>query len=206
MRYDGGGAAMVVDRTTPARWVLDLRVHAEFELNAALSAADGVARAPLFFTPAQFDGRAVLHMDPTTTPPTLLSVESFVLQVPTSLRFNVDLEWFVPPPASPAPVHDPAPCTGEASWECEMRVDIAAVGALRVGTPDPAAATADAAPQTLDPPPTAAAAAALEQALYPFLKAVEYVSPLTEALERARTEHKLLHVLLMWGCLADQSC
>ncbi|KAJ7406670.1 Selenoprotein N [Willisornis vidua] len=48
------------------------------------------------------------------------------------------------------------------------------------------------------------AAQKLEVAMYPFKK-ISYL-PFTEAFERAKAEKKLVHSILLWGALDDQSC
>ncbi|KAL8220632.1 UNVERIFIED_CONTAM: hypothetical protein K2H54_050944 [Gekko kuhli] len=48
------------------------------------------------------------------------------------------------------------------------------------------------------------AAHKLEVAMYPFKK-VSYF-PFTQAFERAKSESKLVHSILLWGALDDQSC
>nr|XP_015204046.1 PREDICTED: selenoprotein N-like [Lepisosteus oculatus] len=48
------------------------------------------------------------------------------------------------------------------------------------------------------------AARRLEVTLYPFKK-VSYL-PFLEAFDRAKAENKLVHSILLWGALDDQSC
>lgn len=48
------------------------------------------------------------------------------------------------------------------------------------------------------------AARRLEVAMYPFKK-VTYL-PFTEAFDQAKAKNKLVHSILLWGALDDQSC
>lgn len=171
------------------------RIHAEFQLN-------DVPNFPFWFTPGQFTGNIVLSKDG-------LHVRHFHLNVPNNRSLNVDMEWLY-----------------GASESSNMEVDIGYLPQMELKSTGPSTPSViiDEEGNVIDSKDInqepiqfvfedihwsaeisqQEAVHRLEVTLYPFKK-VDYL-PFSEAFERAEAENKLLHSILLWGALDDQSC
>ena len=133
---------------------------------------------PFWYTPAHFTGHIL--MDTATD-----TVYQFEFGVPISRRLNVDMEWIV--------------SSDDIEGE-KMEVDIGYIPSMKLYIN-----------QTTEGLPTwekeisfEEARADLDKILYPFKK-IPYLE-IREAVETAKAEDKLVHSILMWGSLDDQSC
>ncbi|KAJ7989216.1 hypothetical protein DPEC_G00317200 [Dallia pectoralis] len=171
------------------------RIHAEFQLNEAPD-------FPFWFTPGQFTGNIVLSWDSS-------HVRHFSLYVPNDRTLNVDMEWLY-----------------GASESSNMEVDIGYLPQmeLQASSPSTPSFIQDEEGNIIDSRGGGSGpvqfvfedilwtseisredtARRLEVTFYPFKK-VQYL-PFTEAFERAQAEGKLVHSILLWGALDDQSC
>lgn len=115
-------------------------------------------------------------------------VESFHLAVPNNRSLNVDMEWLVKEKE-------------EADVDVEMEVDIGFLPQLelRVESPLPGNNIKWDSEISFEE-----VYKAIEEKFYGFKK-VSYV-PFQNAVVQAKTEKKLLHHILVWGALDDQSC
>lgn len=137
-------------------------------------------RRPFWFSPSQFSGRIVLSEDGS-------AVHHFNVHVPAERRLNVDLEWLT------GSQHD-----GE---EESMEVDIGHIPEMAldfVGGETPSNVTWSYKMSTEE------ARQALNRMFFPFLN-VPYHN-LTTAAALARQERKMVHSVVLWGNLDDQSC
>lgn len=169
------------------------RIHSEFQLNEP-------PFYPFWFTPGQFTGNLVVTRDQK-------KIIHFHMYVPTEKRLNVDMEWLN------------GPLEGE-----NMEVDIGFMPQMEVTITAPSVPLT---PDTqhmkdLEVPnddtmankvsnikwtkeiTVAEARRNLEVKMYPF-KEVEYFN-FTNSFERAIEDKKLVHSILLWGALDDQSC
>ncbi|CAH1276959.1 SELENON [Branchiostoma lanceolatum] len=204
IRFAPQGAVATV-RAENERWVdVVFRIHAEFQLNES-------PQYPFWFMPAQFTGNIVLTRDASR-------VRHFHLYVPTNRPINAVLEWLDAPgnkshevdagyiprmeltsvaPSSPVLIHqqdgsymdqrqaqlteecflfEPKMFLEEDYADIQWNSEISMEEAMR----------------------------SLELKMYPF-KTVPYYN-FTEAFSRAESENKLVHSILLWGALDDQSC
>lgn len=171
------------------------RIHAEFQLNEPPD-------FPFWFSPGQFTGHIVISKDAS-------HVRQFHLFVPNNRSLNVDMEWLYG--------------TSESS---NMEVDIGYLPKMELLATGPSIPSViydengnavDSRDPLGDPIEFVfeeihwqseiswtQAAKKLEVTMYPFKK-VPY-HPFTEAFDRAVAENKLVHSILLWGALDDQSC
>lgn len=167
--FPSGTAAVVVGATNGTLDVL-FRSHIEYQISRP-------PQKPLWFTPAQFEGRLVISEDGFT-------LHHFEAHVPTGRQLNVDLEWL----------------TRRYKGGAETtEVDIGKVAemALMLDSPNPDV------PKMLGTPITDARKK-LDQMFFPFLK-VQYHN-LSAAAVEATKRNKLVHSIVTWGPLDDQSC
>lgn len=171
------------------------RIHAEFQLN-------DVPNFPFWFTPGQFTGNIIVSKDAS-------HVRHFRLYVPANRSLNVDMEWLY-----------------GASESSNMEVDIGYLPQLELRSTGPSTPSVivDEEGNVIDSRDGSSepiqfvfeeihwsseineeeAFRRLEVTFYPFKK-VPYL-PFAEAFERAKLEKKLVHSILLWGALDDQSC
>uniref|UniRef100_A0A8C5UYP6 EF-hand domain-containing protein n=1 Tax=Microcebus murinus TaxID=30608 RepID=A0A8C5UYP6_MICMU len=181
--------------TSPWTCALPCRIHAEFQLSEPPD-------FPFWFSPGQFTGHVILSKDAT-------HVRDFRLFVPNHRSLNVDMEWLY-----------------GASESSNMEVDIGYVPQMELEATGPSVPSMilDEDGNMIDSHLPSGeplqfvfeeiewqqelsweeAARRLEVAMYPFKK-VTYL-PFAEAFDRAQAEHKLVHSILLWGALDDQSC
>ncbi|KAK3598667.1 hypothetical protein CHS0354_020428 [Potamilus streckersoni] len=169
------------------------RLHAEFQLNEP-------PRYPFWFTPAQFKGNLIISRDYT-------KILYFNMYVPNDRKLNVDMEWLNGPKESENMEVD-------IGYMPEMTLNITGVS-IKLG-PDNQYIRDIPIPQ--DPRllqkvkdlkwskeiTQQEAQKKLEIYLYPFKKVPYY--NFTTAIDKARDENKLIHSILLWGALDDQSC
>lgn len=133
---------------------------------------------PFWFTPAYFTGNIVLN----TKTGDLLQ---FNLHVPTTNELNVDLEWY-----------------GSNRPDDNLMVDIGYLPVMELKS------TFSFSQENVynwsDEISVEEAQKILEKAFFPF-KQVDYL-PFEKALLKAKEESKLIHHIVLWGSLDDQSC
>lgn len=189
-----GGEAPAQQGPLPAR-LLPARIHAEFQLSEPPD-------FPFWFSPGQFTGHIILSKDAT-------HVRDFRLFVPNHRSLNVDMEWLY-----------------GASESSSMEVDIGYIPQMELEATGPSVPSVilDEDGNMIDSHLPSGeplqfvfeeinwqqelnweeAAQRLEVAMYPFKK-VTYL-PFTEAFNQAKATNKLVHSILLWGALDDQSC
>uniref|UniRef100_A0A3Q2DG87 Selenoprotein N n=1 Tax=Cyprinodon variegatus TaxID=28743 RepID=A0A3Q2DG87_CYPVA len=194
-RFAPQGTVACIRASSDFYYDIIFRIHAEFQLN-------DVPNFPFWFTPGQFTGNIVLSKDAS-------HVRHFHLYVPSNRSLNVDMEWLY-----------------GASESSNMEVDIGYLPQLelRSTAPSTPSVIVDETGNVLDSRDGSndqiqfvfeeihwtseisqeEAVRRLEVTLYPFKK-VSYL-PFAEAFERAAAEKKLVHSILLWGALDDQSC
>lgn len=194
-RFAPQGAVACVRAISDYYYDIVFRIHAEFQLN-------DVPDFPFWFSPGQFTGNIVLSRDSS-------HVREFRLHVPNNRSLNVDMEWLY-----------------GASESSNMEVDIGYLPQMELEATAPSIPSfihdeegnvidsldANGEPiqfvfeeiEWLSQITREEAGRRLEVTLYPFKK-VSY-HPFSEAFDRAKAENKLVHSLLLWGALDDQSC
>uniref|UniRef100_A0A3Q3A7F9 Selenoprotein N n=1 Tax=Kryptolebias marmoratus TaxID=37003 RepID=A0A3Q3A7F9_KRYMA len=194
-RFAPQGAVACIRASSDFYYDIVFRIHAEFQLN-------DVPNFPFWFTPGQFTGNIVLSKDAS-------HVRHFHLFVPNDRSLNVDMEWLY-----------------GASESSNMEVDIGYLPQLELQSTGPSTPSVilDEEGKVIDSRAGGGepiqfvfeeihwsseisreeAFRRLEVTLYPFKK-VPYL-PFSEAFERAEAEKKLVHSILLWGALDDQSC
>ncbi|MCI4382319.1 hypothetical protein PGIGA_G00013500, partial [Pangasianodon gigas] len=194
-RFAPQGAVACIRAVSDFYYDIVFRIHAEFQLN-------DVPDFPFWFTPGQFAGHVVLSRDAS-------HVRDFHLYVPNDKSLNVDMEWLY-----------------GASESSSMEVDIGYLPQmeLRAAGPSTPSVIYDEQGKVIDTREEGGepihfvfeeihwsseisrdeAAGRLEVTFYPFKK-VAYL-PFSEAFSRAEAEGKLVHSILLWGALDDQSC
>uniref|UniRef100_A0A3P9Q7Q3 Selenoprotein N n=1 Tax=Poecilia reticulata TaxID=8081 RepID=A0A3P9Q7Q3_POERE len=194
-RFAPQGTVACIRASSDFYYDIVFRIHAEFQLN-------DVPNFPFWFTPGQFTGNIVISKDAS-------HVRHFRLYVPGNRSLNVDMEWLY-----------------GASESSNMEVDIGYLPQLELRSigPSTPSVIVDEDGNVIDSRDgrsepiqfvfeeirwTSAisqeeASHRLEVTFYPFKK-VPYL-PFAEAFERAESEKKLVHSILLWGALDDQSC
>lgn len=194
-RFAPQGAVACIRASNDFYYDIVFRIHAEFQLN-------DVPDFPFWFTPGQMTGNIVLSKDAS-------HVRHFHLYVPNDRSLNVDMEWLY-----------------GASESSNMEVDIGYLPQLELQSTGPSTPSiiTDEKGNIIDSRTGSAepiqfvfedihwtsaisqeeATRRLEVTLYPFKK-VSYL-PFSEAFERAEADKKLVHSILLWGALDDQSC
>lgn len=194
-RFAPQGTVACIRASNDFYYDIVFRIHAEFQLNE-------VPDFPFWFTPGQFTGNIILSKDAS-------HVRHFHLYVPSDRSLNVDMEWLY-----------------GASESSNMEVDIGYLPQLELQSLSPSTPSfiLDQDGNVIDSRGEGGepiqfvfeeihwtseisrqeAARHLEVTFYPFKK-VSYL-PFSEAFERAQAEKKLVHSILLWGALDDQSC
>uniref|UniRef100_A0A2R8MRR0 Selenoprotein N n=1 Tax=Callithrix jacchus TaxID=9483 RepID=A0A2R8MRR0_CALJA len=194
-RFAPQGAVACLTAVSDFYYTVMFRIHAEFQLSEPPD-------FPFWFSPAQFTGHIILSKDAT-------HIRDFRLFVPNHRSLNVDMEWLY-----------------GASESSNMEVDIGYIPQMELEATGPSVPS-----MILDEDGSVInshlpsgeplqfvfeeikwqqelsweeATRRLEVAMYPFKK-VSYL-PFTEAFDRAKAENKLVHSILLWGALDDQSC
>uniref|UniRef100_A0A4W3J8G2 Selenoprotein N n=1 Tax=Callorhinchus milii TaxID=7868 RepID=A0A4W3J8G2_CALMI len=194
-RFAPQGAVACIRGLSDFYYDIVFRIHAEFQLNEPPD-------FPFWFTPGQFTGNIVISKDAS-------HVRDFWMNVPNDRSLNVDMEWLY-----------------GASESGNMEVDIGYLPQMELSAVAPSVPSiiTDENGNTVDSGNIVGepiqfvfediewrseisfdeAAQNLETTMYPFKK-VSYL-PFTEVFERAKAEDKLVHSILLWGALDDQSC
>uniref|UniRef100_A0A8C6GAW3 Selenoprotein N n=1 Tax=Mus spicilegus TaxID=10103 RepID=A0A8C6GAW3_MUSSI len=194
-RFAPQGTVACLTAISDSYYTVMFRIHAEFQLSEPPD-------FPFWFSPGQFTGHIILSKDAT-------HIRDFRLFVPNHRSLNVDMEWLY-----------------GASETSNMEVDIGYVPQMELEAVGPSVPSVilDEDGNMIDSRLPSGeplqfvfeeikwhqelsweeAARRLEVAMYPFKK-VNYL-PFTEAFDRARAEKKLVHSILLWGALDDQSC
>lgn len=194
-RFAPQGTVACIRASSDFYFDIVFRIHAEFQLN-------DVPDFPFWFTPGQFTGNVIISRDSS-------HVREFHLYVPNDRPLNVDMEWLYG--------------TSESS---NMEVDIGYLPQLEMRSTGPSTPSfiqdeegniIDSRGGGKDPVrfvfedihwtseiSQEKAFRHLEVTFYPFKK-VSYL-PFSEAFEHALAEKKLVHSILLWGALDDQSC
>ncbi|KAG5265860.1 hypothetical protein AALO_G00247150 [Alosa alosa] len=194
-RFAPQGVVACVRAVSDFYYDITFRIHAEFQLNE-------VPDFPFWFTPGQFTGNIILARDSS-------HVREFHLHVPNDRSLNVDMEWLY-----------------GASESSNMEVDIGYLPQMELQATGPSIPTViqDENGNVIDSRQEGSepiqfvfeeihwtseirqdeAAQNIEVTFYPFKK-ISYL-PFTEAFSRAQAEKKLVHSILLWGALDDQSC
>lgn len=178
------------------------RIHAEFQLNEP-------PLLPFWFTPGQFLGNIIIKKDGS-------HVHAFHLAVPNNRSLNVDMEWLLPDHEEPNDQDKETESDKENKDEGgNMEVDIGFLPQMELQSRMPSALSNE---QQTDVNASAAgdnikwdkeisfeeAHVALEEKFYGFKK-VPYLR-FMDAINQANAENKLVHHILLWGALDDQSC
>lgn len=194
-RFAPQGTVACIRASNDFYFDISFRIHAEFQLNE-------VPNFPFWFTPGQFTGNIVLSKDGS-------HVRHFHLYVPNNRSLNVDMEWLY-----------------GASETSNMEVDIGYLPQMELMSNGPSTPSiiVDEEGNVVDTKVNShepiqfvfediiwtseisqqEALHRIETTYYPFKK-VDYF-PFSEAFERAEAENKLVHSILLWGALDDQSC
>uniref|UniRef100_A0A2K6FK77 Selenoprotein N n=1 Tax=Propithecus coquereli TaxID=379532 RepID=A0A2K6FK77_PROCO len=194
-RFAPQGAVACLTAISNFHYTVLFRIHAEFQLSEPPD-------FPFWFSPGQFTGHIILSKDAT-------HIRDFRLFVPNHRSLNVDMEWLY-----------------GASESSNMEVDIGYIPQMELEAAGPSVPSMilDEDGNMIDSRLPSGeplqfvfeeikwqqelsweeAARRLEVAMYPFKK-VTYL-PFAEAFERAGAENKLVHSILLWGALDDQSC
>lgn len=194
-RFAPQGAVACLTAVSDFYYTVMFRIHAEFQLSEPPD-------FPFWFSPGQFTGHIILSKDAT-------HIRDFRLFVPNHRSLNVDMEWLYGP-----------------SETNNMEVDIGYIPQMELearGPSVPSVIIDESGNMVSSRLPSGEplqfvfediewhqelsweeAARRLEVTMFPFKK-VTYL-PFTEAFDRAKVENKLLHSILLWGALDDQSC
>lgn len=197
MRFPPRGLVLMVRAESEHLYEVMFRFHPEFQLNEQ-------PQYPFWYTPASFIGRVIMSKDNST-------VHYFKMYLPNHIKLNIDMEWVTPPEDQPQeePKEGQEPKTVHDAYGQE--VDIAYCDEMKLESTGPSAPSASKAGHfdvndvkwttEID---LEKAYRMLEKEFFPF-KAVPYVK-FNETFPQASTEGKLIHHILMWGALEDQSC
>lgn len=166
------------------------RIHAEFQLNEA-------PYYPFWLTPAQFKGNLIISRDGS-------HIQHFHMYVPTDKRLNIDMEWLNGP---------------ETDENMEVDIGFMPQMEIKISSPSKKVSKEDQGKELPEDKNMAKtvqnmkwtkeismynAERNLEIAFYPFKKIVYH--NFTDAFEIAKKENRLVHHILLWGALDDQSC
>lgn len=174
-RASPAGTAAVVTRSRNSTLDILFRSHVEFQISTP-------PQRPLWFTPAQFQGRVVISEDGSV-------LHHFEAHVPTDRQLNVDLEWLA------------QRYSGDVQT---TEVDIGKVADMVLSLETPNGLPAEMRPSSIISNEEDMALKKLHQMFFPFLK-VPYHN-LSSAVAEARRNEKLVHSIITWGPLDDQSC
>jgi len=183
MRFPPRGMVACLRAKNQHYYHIMFRFHPEFQLNTP-------PRYPFWFTPAAFIGNIIIKKDGS-------HIQHFDMNVPKDKRLNVDMEWITGVEENSSDGTNP----GE--------VDIGYVEEMRINSSGPSRFNGMNSTEPLVFTWTreidfTEGLNILEKQFYPF-KEVRYI-PFNETLKEARLEEKLIHHILLWGSLDDQSC
>eukprot|EP00118_Oscarella_pearsei_P024811 m.306845 g.306845 ORF g.306845 m.306845 type:complete len:404 (+) comp41642_c0_seq1:131-1342(+) len=200
MRFEPQGTIGLIRAENEEYVEIMFRCHAEFQLNEP-------PMFPFWFTPGQFTGHVIMKKNGS-------HVRHFKMFVPTNKSLNVDMEWMTGPATSLDP-NDP-----DGSFQGNNQVDIGYMAEMRLEStrssyfpmlPDEneedyfkRASKEDEEIKWNKEISRQEALEKLERYFFPFKK-VPYL-PFKEAFSLAKAEQKLMHLIMLWGALDDQSC
>ena len=193
-RFGPHGALACIKAVNSKFIQIVFRIHAEFQLNDP-------PFHPFWFTPSQFKGQLIISRD-------FRHVHYFECHIPTDRKVNVDMEFL----------------TGPRSGGVDsMEVDIGFIGEMLLETKYPSMlAVEDGIDRRSEPVVDNTTDLAMDNIqwereitfdeayhkidvrFYPFKKVPYYTIP--EAFKKAEAENKLVHSVVLWGALDDQSC
>lgn len=194
-RFPPQGAVACVRAENEKFLEIEFRLHAEFQLNTP-------PLLPFWFTPAQFSGRLIISKDGS-------HIEHFEMEVPCNKTLNVDMEWLT---GQTEKNDDSTGDDNEVNEQNNMEVDIGYLPKMKLRSTAPSyyhAANVSSRPEEREIKwqreiSHEEAITILETKMYPFKK-VPYLS-FDKAYTKAKEERKLVHSILLWGALDDQSC
>lgn len=191
MRFPPRGAIACLRGISAEYYDIMFRLHPEFQLNEP-------PRFPFWFTPAAFVGEIVIKKDGT-------HIQYFNMYLPTRKQLNIDMEWIT--------------SHTKKDGSHGQEVDIGFVPEMRITSSQPSSVPS----KFVDGIETLSgfeestryitwkdgvlhedAYQILEKKFYPF-KNICY-HPFNETFDKAKSEKKLIHHILLWGSLDDQSC
>lgn len=192
-RFPPQGTSLILRARNDHYLDIAFRIHAEFQLNEP-------PNYPFWFTPGSFQGRIVISRN-------LSHIEYFHMYLPTDKRLNIDMEWLNGPEAPG-----------------NMEVDIGFVSRMEIISSSPSLkSNLFSADKSLIKPISnemyqtllnqikwkeqidlSECFSLLEKSFYPF-KQITYYNFL-DAFKEASRLNKLVHFILLWGALDDQSC
>lgn len=195
-RFGPHGAVACVRAYNDQYFDIVFRMHAEFQLNEP-------PLQPFWFTPAYFSGSLIINRNAS-------SVLYFSLAVPNHNKLNVDMEWL----------------TDDSVDQENMMVDIGYMPQMELKSMTPSKKSDEQLPHSssdsdqvfeqilinsekpsiswTEEIATDKAMDILSVEMFPF-KEVPYYN-FTTAFEKAKKENKLVHSIILWGVLDDQSC
>lgn len=188
-RFDPRGCALYLRAVNNDYYDILFRLHAEFQINE-------LPFYPFWFTPAGFLGRLIISKNAS-------HVEYFHLKVPNDKRLNVDMEWL----------------NDMEDGEQNMEVDIGYMPRMEIVASGPSIEYSNKGSIVFQKPTAKHSVESiewneehdinhgfseLEKQFYPFKK-VKYYSYL-DAFKEAKKTNRLIHFIMLWGSLDDQSC
>uniref|UniRef100_A0A8C4N505 Selenoprotein N n=1 Tax=Eptatretus burgeri TaxID=7764 RepID=A0A8C4N505_EPTBU len=191
-RFSPQGAIASIRAMNDRFYEIFFRIHAEFQLNEPPG-------LPFWFTPAQFTGHITIAWDAS-------HVRDFHLYVPSNRSLNVDMEWLF-----------------GSKEQGNMEVDIGHVPQMELISEGPSLPleiydengnnlelnSSDPIQFIFDDIEWESEISVQEVLnsleLFHVFRQVRYF-PFVEVFPRARAEAKLVHSILLWGALDDQSC
>ncbi|CAI9724856.1 selenoprotein N-like isoform X2 [Octopus vulgaris] len=188
-RFEPQGAVACVRAYNSEFVDIAFRIHAEFQLNER-------PNLPFWFTPAYFFGNLIINKNAT-------SLLKFNLAVPTHNKLNVDMEWLT-----------------NVADEVNMEVNIGFLPKMELKSLSRSTVHANQLDfEGIDEAVTnqeissiswteeismEEAMKSMEVKMFPF-KEVPYYN-FTSAFKKAQAVQKLVHSIILWGVLDDQSC
>uniref|UniRef100_A0A7N4PEH2 EF-hand domain-containing protein n=1 Tax=Sarcophilus harrisii TaxID=9305 RepID=A0A7N4PEH2_SARHA len=192
-RFGPQGAVACLTAISDSYYTVVFRIHAEFQLNQPLHYS-------FWFCPSQFTGHIILSKDSS-------HVQDFKLFVPNERSLNVGLQWLHGPLKNPNVDHGYLP---QMELEASGPSMPSSIQDKKINETDSCLPSEEAVQFKMEDIvwqqelSMEEAAQQLERAMYDFKK-VQYL-PFTKAFDRARAEKKLVHSVILWGALDDQSC
>lgn len=190
IRFKPRGTVAVVRAQNDQFFDIAFRFHAEFQISEP-------PNLPFWFTPAQFAGNLVISRDGR-------HIEYFQFYVPSDKKLNIDMEWLT-----------------NSTNEFDMEVEIGYLPQLELKSTAPSTPPDNEEEVISDNEEEAnnsdqsrivwqeeitreQANLELEKVMYPF-KQVTY-HDFDKVFDHAKAENKLVHNIVLWGALDDQSC
>ncbi|KAM9037303.1 selenoprotein N-like isoform 1-T2 [Sarcophilus harrisii] len=192
-RFGPQGTVACLTAISGSYYTVAFRIHAEFQLNQPL-------HYPFWFCPSQFTGHIILSKNSS-------HVQDFKLFVPNERSLNVGLQWLHGPLLNP---HVDLGYLPQMKLEASGPSMPSSIQDEKSNETDSCLSSKEAVQFKMEDIvwqqelSREEAAQQLERAMYDFKK-VQYL-PFTKAFDRARTEKKLVHSVILWGALDDQSC